>query len=229
MSTNTQLEKIRANLVNCTPWQSIVNYLPGYVNAPGSDDPHKDYSLSDRLDCIEKAFTGEIESSVLETIHLTFLIEGILLEDITYLHYNKAFSFSRNDHDRFFYASCNLKDLIYFIKYSINCNIAHIDSDVILAYQMYLNLCHAYPVAHLNLVDFDMYNREDVNESTFEKLLFMFNSDLEKMKKMSKEYLDEHKSSLFIEKMQMQQLQQLQQMQQSHDKPKTGKLTLLGE
>jgi thymidylate synthase (FAD) len=58
------------------------------------------------------------------------------------------------NHDNFYYASTNVKDLLGFIKQRLDRQIQP-KSDNIIAYQMYVLLCQAYPIAHLNLIDFE--------------------------------------------------------------------------
>lgn len=292
------LENIKATLVECASWASVLNYLPGYVNATWADEPQQEFTMAQRLEDVEKAFTFKTLPSILETIRLTFRIEGISVQDVTHLIRHRTFSFSaqctgdrwlshhkavvpesienspeflerykelteacrelyadmidskkisimdarlilNKNHDNFYYASCNVKDLLGFIKQRIDRQIQP-KSDNILAYQMYLALCRAYPIAHLNLVDFEapsfhyiknarnghatnlyypeansdkfewnendfIYQgyREDVNgtqkpegPTKFEKMFMHYKVELEKMKKQSKEYVEEAKLQL---------------------------------
>lgn len=208
------LENIKVTLVDYTPWENLINYLPGYVNATWADDPQQQFTTAQVVDDVEKAFTFKTLPSILETIRLTFRIEGISVQDVTHLIRHRTFSFSaqctgdrwlshhtavipeaiqnspefldrykklteecrqlyadmidskkisimdarlilNKNHDNFYYASTNVKDLLGFIKQRIDRQIQP-KSDNIIAYQMYLALCRAYPIAHLNLVDFEM-------------------------------------------------------------------------
>lgn len=208
------LENINVALVDHTPWGNLVNYLPGYVNATWADTPEQSFSPQQIVDDIEKAFTFKTLPSILETIRLTFRVEGISVQDVTHLIRQRSFSFSaqctgdrwlshhtavipesienspeflerykdltvacrelyadmidskkisimdarlilNKNHDNFYYVSTNVKDLLGFIKQRIDRQIQP-KSDNIIAYQMYLELCRAYPIAHLDLVDFEM-------------------------------------------------------------------------
>lgn len=208
------LENIKVTLVDHTPWHNLMNYLPGYVNATWADEPQQNFSIEQIVEDIEKAFTFKTLPSILETIRLTFRIEGISVQDVTHLIRHRTFSFSaqctgdrwlshhtavipeaienspefvdrykdltrqcrelyadmidskkisimdarlilNKNHDNFYYASTNVKDLLGFCKQRIDRQIQPA-SDNIIAYQMYLALCRAYPIAHLNLVDFEM-------------------------------------------------------------------------
>lgn len=208
------LENIKVTLVDHTPWHNVLNYLPGYVNATWADEPETSFTLEQALSDVEKAFTFKTLPSILETIRLTFRVEGISVQDVTHLIRTRTFSFSaqctgdrwlshhtavipesienspefldrykdltrqcrelyadmidskqisimdarlilNKNHDNFYYASCNVKDLLAFIKQRLDRQIQP-KSDNIIAYQMYLELCRAYPIAHLNLVDFEM-------------------------------------------------------------------------
>lgn len=57
-------------------------------------------------------------------------------------------------HDTSYYASCNFKDLIAFLNQRKDQQIQP-SSDVVLAMLMYKEICKVYPIACLNLVDFD--------------------------------------------------------------------------
>jgi thymidylate synthase ThyX len=208
------LENIKVTLVDCTPWENIMKYAPGWVNATWADEPRLEYTPVEIADSLEKIFNFNTLPSVLETIRLTFLIEGISVQDVTHLLRHRTFSFSaqctgdrwlthqkavvpesiqnspefyeryveltkacrqlyvdminskkisimdarlilNKNHDNFYYASCNFKDLIGFIKQRIDRQIQP-KSDNIVAYQMYLELCRAYPIAHFEIIDFDM-------------------------------------------------------------------------
>ena len=208
------LENINVTLVDHTPWENIVRYLPGYVNATWADEPQQSFSNQQVADDIEKALTFKTLPSILETIRLTFRIEGISVQDVTHLIRHRTFSFSaqctgdrwlshttavipesiqnspeflerymeltqacrdlyadmidskkislmdarlilNKNHDNFYYASCNIKDLFGFIKQRIDRQIQPA-SDNIIAYQMWLAVCRVYPIAHLNIIDFEM-------------------------------------------------------------------------
>lgn len=207
------LENINVTLVDHTPWENLLNYLPGYVNATWSDTPQEKFSKAQIIDDIEKALTFKTLPSILETIRFTFRIEGISVQDVTHLIRHRNFSFSaqctgdrwlshhtavipesienspeflerykevtrmsrelyadmidskkisimdarlilNKNHDNFYYASTNIKDLLSFIKQRLDRQIQP-KSDNIIAYQMYLALCRAYPIAHIGLVDFE--------------------------------------------------------------------------
>jgi len=208
------LENINVTLVDYTPFQNILNYLPGYVNATWADEPQQHFTLEQSIEDIEKALTFKTLPSILETIRFTFRIEGISVQDVTHLIRHRTFSFSaqctgdrwlshhnavipesvenspeflerykelttacrelyadmidskkisimdarlilNKNHDNFYYASCNFKDLLGFIKQRIDRQIQP-KSDNIIAYQMWLAVCQVYPIAHLNLIDFEM-------------------------------------------------------------------------
>lgn len=207
------LENINVTLVDHTPWENLLNYLPGYVNATWADTPQEKFSKAQIIDDIEKALTFKTLPSILETIRFTFRIEGISVQDVTHLIRHRNFSFSaqctgdrwlshhtavipesienspeflerykevtrmsrelytdmidskkisimdarlilNKNHDNFYYASTNIKDLLSFIKQRLDRQIQP-KSDNIIAYQMYLALCRAYPIAHIGLVDFE--------------------------------------------------------------------------
>lgn len=207
------LENINITLVDHTPLANIVSYLPGYVNATWADAPQQSFTTEQIVEDIEKALTFKTLPSILETIRLTFRVEGISVQDVTHLIRHRTFSFSaqctgdrwlthhdavipeaiqnspefverykeltyacrelyqemidskeisimdarlilNKNHDNFYYASCNLKDLFGFIKQRIDRQIQP-KSDNIIAYQMWLAVCRVYPIAHLDIIDFE--------------------------------------------------------------------------
>lgn len=207
------LENIKVTLVDHTPFEHLLNYLPGYVNATWSDYPQTSFSAKQTLEDIEKALTFKTLPSILETIRFTFRIEGISVQDVTHLIRHRTFSFSaqctgdrwlshhtavipeaienspefverykdltrqcrelyadmidskqisimdarlilNKNHDNFYYASANLKDLLGFMRQRLDRQIQP-KSDNILAYQMYLAICSVYPIADLELIDFE--------------------------------------------------------------------------
>lgn len=207
------LENINVTLVDYTPFEHLLNYLPGYVNATWADKPQSSFTRKQQLDDIEKALTFKTLPSILETIRFTFRIEGISVQDVTHLIRHRTFSFSaqctgdrwlshhtavvpesienspefldrykklteqcrelyadmidskqisimdarlilNKNHDNFYYASASLKDLLGFMRQRLDRQIQP-KSDNILAYQMYLAICEVYPIADLDLIDFE--------------------------------------------------------------------------
>lgn len=207
------LENINITLVDHTPLENIIKYLPGYVNATWADQPQVSFSNEHVVEDIEKALTFKTLPSILETIRLTFRVEGISVQDVTHLIRHRMFSFSaqctgdrwlshhtavipeaiqnspefvdrykevtklsrelyadmidskkislmdarlilNKNHDNFYYASTSLKDLFGFIRQRTDRQIQPA-SDNIIAYQMWLAVCKVYPIAHLNIIDFE--------------------------------------------------------------------------
>lgn len=208
------LENIKIILIDHTPWPQIIQYVSKYSsNVSHSIDSNFVNTFAQTADALEAAFTTNTIPSILDTIRLTFRIEGISVQDALNLTRNHTFSFSAHcsndyfapdfkavvpeaienspefykrykqltqscyqlytemvesneislldarlilnkNHDNLYHASCNFKDFLEFVKQNIDRQ-TQTKSNNIIAYQMWLAVCQQYPIAHLNLIDFE--------------------------------------------------------------------------
>ena len=90
------LDAIKVTLVDAPTMEQLREYLPGFVNATWAVNPMSSNALSikekDKL--IKDAFFGKTLPTALETIGLTFLIEGISLQEVTHIIRYRKGSFS---------------------------------------------------------------------------------------------------------------------------------------
>ena len=226
------LDSIKVTLVQAPTLDDLRSYLPAFAHATWSDYPlepcveainesgfdatiHTDPTSKEVQDVISKAainldkviydaFTGKTLPTALETIRLTFSIEGISLQEVTHIIRYRNASFSaecsgdkwwtdkvalvpnsveQSDEfyeryknlmietkklyqdmidskkisimdaryilprglETFYFMSLSLKDAIHFIKQRIDKQIQP-ETDNILAYQMYQQICEMYPL-----------------------------------------------------------------------------------
>jgi len=88
------LRSIDVKLLGAMPVEKLKEYIGNWVHATWNKNP-LDSSNDDKIeDYIKGAAKGEILPSVLETIPLIFLIDGISLIEVTHLLRHRQFSFS---------------------------------------------------------------------------------------------------------------------------------------
>jgi hypothetical protein len=88
------LEAINVKLLGAMPVQLLKEYVGNWVHATWNKKP-LDSSNDDNIEqCLKGAAKGEVLPSVLETVPLTFLIEGIDIIAVTHLLRHRQFSFS---------------------------------------------------------------------------------------------------------------------------------------
>lgn len=99
-------DTLRAKLVDGPTEESLLSYIPGYVNATWAENPdeYETYSDEKKFSSIVKMFKGKTLPSALETIKFTFLIDGITLQEVTHIIRHRTASFSAVcTGDRFMY------------------------------------------------------------------------------------------------------------------------------
>lgn len=89
------LDAINLELVNYPTMDDLRTYIPRFLNATWTDDPHADdLTLEERDNIIRDCFFGKSLPTALETINLTYLVEGISLQEVTHLLRYRSCSFS---------------------------------------------------------------------------------------------------------------------------------------
>lgn len=97
---------LKVTLVDSPTEESLLQYIPGYVNATWAENPseYKDYTDRHKYESVIKMFKGKTLPSALETIKFTFLIEGMTLQEVTHIIRHRTASFSAVcTGDRFMY------------------------------------------------------------------------------------------------------------------------------
>lgn len=88
------LSAISVSLLSAPSMDDLRNYIPQFATATWQDAPKKDFTAEERDAVIRDLFKGILLPTAMETISLTFLIEGMDLIDVTHLIRHRSFSFS---------------------------------------------------------------------------------------------------------------------------------------
>lgn len=91
------LMSIKVDLIDAPSIEQLRNYLPMFLTATWSERPQtmdSKMSIQEKDDEIIKCFNGKSLPTALETIGVTFLIEGISLQEVTHIIRHRAGSFS---------------------------------------------------------------------------------------------------------------------------------------
>lgn len=88
------LDSINVKLLGAMPVEKLQEYIGNWVHATWNEKPLDSSEDTKVKEYIEGAAKGQVLPSVLETIPLTFLVEGISLIEVTHLLRHRQFSFS---------------------------------------------------------------------------------------------------------------------------------------
>ena len=90
------LNAIKVTLTNSPSFDSLCDYLPEFVSATWAQEPFHLKNLTDleKAEMIHKIFMGKLLPTALETIGLTFALEGIDTQFVTHLCRHRTFSLS---------------------------------------------------------------------------------------------------------------------------------------
>ena len=111
------LRSIRVKIIDCPTPEQLLCYLPQFLEATWA--PHGDAPLyqsnKDKVDLIQKLFDGEALPTALETISITFQIEGISLQEVTHIIRHRTGSFSADcSGDKWWHKkSCLVPESVY--------------------------------------------------------------------------------------------------------------------
>ena len=88
------LQSIKVKLLGAMPVELLKEYIGNWVHATWNKQPLDSSEDNHIEEYIKGAVKGEILPSLLETIPLTFLVDGISLIEVTHLLRHRQFSFS---------------------------------------------------------------------------------------------------------------------------------------
>lgn len=88
------LDSINIKLLGAMPTELLQEYVGNWVHATWNKEPLDSSDDTNIEEYVKGAAKGEVLPSLLETIPLTFLIEGISLIEVTHLLRHRQFSFS---------------------------------------------------------------------------------------------------------------------------------------
>ena len=88
------LEAVNVRMLDCPSDQDLMKYIPEFASGTWEDKPKTDFTDEERAKVIDDLFAGYILPTALETIKMTFIIEGIDLVDVCHLIRHRTLSFS---------------------------------------------------------------------------------------------------------------------------------------
>ena len=90
------LDSIKVTLLDHPDVESIINYIPMFLEATWNDSPYDATKLSgeEKIKLIRDCIKGKALPTALETMQFTFLIEGISLQEVTHILRTRTASFS---------------------------------------------------------------------------------------------------------------------------------------
>jgi len=109
-----QFDAIKVTIIDAPTIEQMRHLLPVFMYNSWQEQPKFDGFTDKEIDtCIKELFAGKILPTGMETIGITFCIEGLDLVDVTHLIRHRMFSFSAQCSDR------DLRDLTALVKPSI--------------------------------------------------------------------------------------------------------------
>lgn len=88
------LEMIDVKLLSIPSQNDLMSYIPEFASGTWCDDPKNNFSIQEREQVLKDLFAGYILPTALETIKVTFLIEGMDLVDVCHLIRHRTMGFS---------------------------------------------------------------------------------------------------------------------------------------
>ena len=116
-----QLDAIKVTIIDAPTVEQMRHLLPAFMFNSWSEEPKFKFSDEETDRCINELFSGSILPTGMETIGITFCVEGLDLVDVTHLIRHRAFSFSAQCSDR------DLRHLTSLVKPSIIANDEFLD------------------------------------------------------------------------------------------------------
>jgi len=119
------LEAVNVRMLDCPSNQDLMRYIPEFASGTWEDEPKTEFTETERAQVIDDLFAGYILPTALETIKMTFIIEGIDLVDVCHLIRHRTLSFSAQGtgdrdlrHDDVLVKPSIIKDTEYFERFS---------------------------------------------------------------------------------------------------------------
>lgn len=88
------LDAVKVTLIDAPTRTELMNYIPEFASGTWEDEPKTVFTKQERSQIITDLFDGYILPTALETIKLTFLIEGLDLVDVSHIIRHRTLSFS---------------------------------------------------------------------------------------------------------------------------------------
>ena len=88
------LNAVNVRMLDCPSTEDLMSYIPEFASGTWEDKPKTDFTEDERKQVVDDLFAGYILPTALETIKMTFIIEGIDLVDVCHLIRHRTLSFS---------------------------------------------------------------------------------------------------------------------------------------
>ena len=88
------LHAVGVTMLDIPHVNDLMSYIPEFASGTWEDQPKNEFSSEERMQAVKDLFDGYILPTALETIKVTFLIEGIDLVDVCHLIRHRTLSFS---------------------------------------------------------------------------------------------------------------------------------------
>jgi len=88
------LHAVNVRMLDCPTDIELMQYIPEFASGTWEDKPRTDFTQAERAKVVDDLFAGYILPTALETIKMTFIIEGIDLVDVCHLIRHRTLSFS---------------------------------------------------------------------------------------------------------------------------------------
>jgi len=88
------LDAVKVRMLDCPSDTDLMKYIPEFASGTWEDKPKTDFTDEERAKVVDDLFAGYILPTALETIKMTFIIEGIDLVDVCHLIRHRTLSFS---------------------------------------------------------------------------------------------------------------------------------------
>jgi len=88
------LDAIDVRMIDCPTEEDLEKYIPEFSSGTWEDKTKTDFTDQERKDVVKDLFEGYILPTALETIKMTFVIEGLDLVDVCHIIRHRTLSFS---------------------------------------------------------------------------------------------------------------------------------------
>ena len=88
------LDAVSVRMLNCPTDKELMQYIPEFASGTWEDEPKTNFTDEERASVVDDLFAGYILPTALETIKITFIVEGLDLVDVCHLIRHRTLSFS---------------------------------------------------------------------------------------------------------------------------------------
>ena len=88
------LESINVRILNAPSTLDLENYIAEFCSGTWQDIPKRDFTSKEKKQAVKDLFDGYLLPTALETIKITFIIEGMDIADVMHLIRHRLMGFS---------------------------------------------------------------------------------------------------------------------------------------